>query len=99
TITCPHCGHQATERMPQDACLFFYNCKGCGQRLKPKPGDCCVFCSYGSVPCPPVQAGQCGQQFDPPRVGSAESACAAWRMTRRSFTRTRAATAENFPPR
>src|SRR5262249_32796632 len=46
--------------MPQDACLFFYNCKGCGQRLKPKAGDCCVFCSYGSVPCPPVQAGQCG---------------------------------------
>jgi hypothetical protein len=23
--------------------------------LKPKPGDCCVFCSYGSVACPPVQ--------------------------------------------
>jgi hypothetical protein len=41
--------------MPTDACQFFYDCKGCGQRLKPKPGDCCVFCSYGSVPCPPVQ--------------------------------------------
>jgi len=65
-VTCPHCGHQATERMPQDACLFFYDCKGCGRRLKPKAGDCCVFCSYGSVPCPPVQAGQCTQQFDRP---------------------------------
>ncbi|MFZ0027756.1 MAG: GDCCVxC domain-containing (seleno)protein, partial [Pseudolabrys sp.] len=21
----------------------------------PKDGDCCVFCSYGSVPCPPIQ--------------------------------------------
>jgi hypothetical protein len=41
--------------MPDDACLFFWNCPGCGARLKPKPGDCCVFCSYGSVPCPPVQ--------------------------------------------
>jgi len=20
-----------------------------GERLKPKPGDCCVFCSYGAV--------------------------------------------------
>ncbi|HEY7997903.1 MAG TPA: GDCCVxC domain-containing (seleno)protein, partial [Pseudolabrys sp.] len=30
---------------------------GCGERLKPKPGDCCVFCSYGSVPCPPMQSG------------------------------------------
>jgi hypothetical protein len=23
--------------------------------LRPKQGDCCVFCSYGTVPCPPVQ--------------------------------------------
>ena len=28
----------------------------CGAPLKPKAGDCCVFCSYGSVPCPPLQA-------------------------------------------
>jgi hypothetical protein len=57
TITCPKCGHRATEQMPTDACLFFYNCKACGERLRPKPGDCCVFCSYGSVRCPPMQAG------------------------------------------
>lgn len=56
-ITCPHCGHERRERMPVDACLFYYNCLGCGEWLKPKPGDCCVFCSYGTVPCPPVQAG------------------------------------------
>lgn len=23
--------------------------------LRPKAGDCCVFCSYGSVKCPPIQ--------------------------------------------
>jgi hypothetical protein len=56
TLTCPECGHQATETMPTDACQFFYNCGGCGIRLKPQPGgDCCVFCSYGTVPCPPIQ--------------------------------------------
>jgi hypothetical protein len=55
-ITCPHCGTAKLEQMPADACQFFYDCAGCGARLKPKPGDCCVFCSYGSVPCPPVQA-------------------------------------------
>ena len=38
-----------------DACQFFYECTGCGTLLRPKPGDCCLFCSYGSVPCPPVQ--------------------------------------------
>ena len=62
-IPCPACGHRASERMPTDACQFFYDCKGCGKRLKPKAGDCCVFCSYGSVPCPSVQEirrGCCG---------------------------------------
>jgi hypothetical protein len=56
-ITCPKCGHQAIETMPTDACVFFYVCKGCGEKLKPLAGDCCVFCSYGSAPCPPMQGG------------------------------------------
>jgi len=64
TITCPHCGHAEAETMPLDACQFFYDCKGCGQRLKPKPGDCCVFCSFGSVRCPPMQAGLCCQSSE-----------------------------------
>ncbi|MFY9973068.1 MAG: GDCCVxC domain-containing (seleno)protein [Chromatiaceae bacterium] len=55
TLTCPQCGHRREERMPTDACQWYYECHGCGALLKPKPGDCCVFCSYGSVPCPPVQ--------------------------------------------
>lgn len=59
-ITCPHCGHQANEIMPTDACVGFYPCKGCGLMLRPKYGDCCVFCSYGSVPCPPIQAERAG---------------------------------------
>jgi len=51
--------------MPTDACLWFYECQGCHSLLKPKTGDCCVFCSYGSVACPPVQlhgkhSGCCG---------------------------------------
>lgn len=58
TLTCPHCGHQATETMPTDACQYFYDCRGCGVVLKPKPGDCCVFCSYADVACPPIQEGR-----------------------------------------
>jgi hypothetical protein len=57
-ITCPRCGHRHAETMPIDACQFFYDCRGCGALLLPEPDDCCVFCSYGSVPCPPVQAGE-----------------------------------------
>jgi hypothetical protein len=55
-ITCPQCGFASRETMPTDACQFFYDCKGCGAVLKPRRGDCCVFCSYGSVKCPPIQA-------------------------------------------
>lgn len=55
TITCPGCGHRATEEMPTNACQFFYNCTGCGVKLRPNPGDCCVFCSFADVPCPPIQ--------------------------------------------
>lgn len=54
-ITCPKCGLKRSETMPTNACLFFYQCTGCGARLRPKPGDCCVFCSYGTVQCPPMQ--------------------------------------------
>ena len=41
--------------MPVDACQWFYDCAGCGAILTPRSGDCCVYCSYGTMPCPPVQ--------------------------------------------
>ncbi|MEO5650977.1 MAG: GDCCVxC domain-containing (seleno)protein [Ginsengibacter sp.] len=56
TITCPECGFPKEEIMPRDACQYFYKCTRCEKILKPKRGDCCVFCSYGTMPCPPVQA-------------------------------------------
>ncbi|MGH8199532.1 MAG: GDCCVxC domain-containing (seleno)protein [Steroidobacteraceae bacterium] len=61
TITCPQCGHRRAEEMPVDFCLYFYECTACHTLLKPLPGDCCVFCSYGSLRCPPRQqtAGEC----------------------------------------
>ncbi|MDH3639412.1 MAG: hypothetical protein OES09_13280 [Gammaproteobacteria bacterium] len=59
TLHCPKCGHEQTLQMPMDACIYYHECAGCQLLLKPKEGDCCVFCSYGSVPCPPVQAGSC----------------------------------------
>jgi hypothetical protein len=92
TITCPLCEHRKTEAMPTDACQYFYDCEGCQAVLKPKNGDCCVFCSYGDVPCPPVQAARLnGGQADccaekPPQcadqpedwVANARSFAMAW---------------------
>jgi len=57
TITCPICGHEETETMLTNACQFYYQCEGCNELLRPLSGDCCVFCSYGSVKCPPIQLG------------------------------------------
>ncbi|MDQ3261310.1 MAG: GDCCVxC domain-containing (seleno)protein [Burkholderiales bacterium] len=61
-LTCPQCGFASTETMPTDACQFYYECKNCKAMLRPKAGHCCVFCSYGSVGCPPIQEqrGCCG---------------------------------------
>ena len=42
-------------RMSTNACQFFWDCTGCGTVLRPKPGNCCVLCSYATVPCPPIQ--------------------------------------------
>lgn len=54
-ITCPACGFSKAEPMPTDACQYFYRCEGCGELLRPLPGDCCVFCSYADSVCPPKQ--------------------------------------------
>lgn len=62
TLTCPACGARATETMPTDACQYFYDCPACGAVLKPKAGDCCVFCSYADVPCPPIQEARANGQ-------------------------------------
>lgn len=55
TVICPKCGGSTTETMPTDACQYFYDCPHCAAVLKPLAGDCCVFCSYGDIPCPPIQ--------------------------------------------
>ena len=57
TITCPVCGHAEGEIMSTDSCQFYYDCKACGELLRPLAGDCCVYCSYGTVKCPPIQLG------------------------------------------
>lgn len=60
-LTCPQCGHREREQMPENYCQFYYDCRGCGALLRAMPGDCCVYCSYGSMPCPPVQLARAGQ--------------------------------------
>lgn len=66
-LRCPHCGHAESLTMPTDACMFFHECASCRMLIRPMEGDCCVFCSFGSVACPPKQGGSscCGRERDP----------------------------------
>ncbi|HVH37479.1 MAG TPA: GDCCVxC domain-containing (seleno)protein [Sphingomicrobium sp.] len=57
-IKCPRCSFTILETMPADICQYFYDCRGCGRLIRPWIGDCCVYCSHGDVPCPPVQIAQ-----------------------------------------
>jgi hypothetical protein len=70
-LTCPRCGHAKTETMPTDACVYYYECTGCKTLLKPNAGDCCVFCSFGSVKCPPIQEERdCCSRAEPAAKGT-----------------------------
>lgn len=55
-LTCPVCGVATSEVMPEVSCQIVYRCAACDAELWPKPEDCCVYCSYGSVPCQAIQA-------------------------------------------
>ena len=54
-LTCPKCNAEHRADMTMDVCQHFYKCQKCGEMLKPKEGDCCVFCSYADTKCPTKQ--------------------------------------------
>lgn len=54
-IDCPYCNFTKVEKMPTISCQILYNCTKCNKLLTPKDGDCCIYCTYGTVPCPPIQ--------------------------------------------
>ena len=58
TVTCPVCGAPRLETMPGHLPQVVYYCFSCGESSWKRDGDCCVYCSYGSVPCPVVQRRQ-----------------------------------------
>jgi hypothetical protein len=62
-VHCPRCGFERAETMPTAYCQIRYTCRQCGAELRPLPGDCCIFCSFGSVRCPPEQraSDDCGR--------------------------------------
>ena len=54
-LTCPKCGFTETLKMPIDQCVVLHKCSNCETILRPEKDDCCVFCSFGDIPCPSKQ--------------------------------------------
>jgi len=54
-LTCPECGYVKHEQMPDNYWVTIYRCASCGASLHPKPGDCCVYCSFSDQHCPSRQ--------------------------------------------
>jgi hypothetical protein len=55
SLTCPHCGVVQTESMPVDVWQWYYECRQCHALVSITEDDCCIFCSYGDIPCPAIQ--------------------------------------------
>ena len=55
SVQCPVCGTVEQRGMPIESPLRIYHCPQCKSWLSPKKGDHCIFDSYGSVPCAPIQ--------------------------------------------
>jgi hypothetical protein len=55
SLRCPCCQVESPAEMPEGACLYFWDCPACQATVRPKPGDCCVFCSFGPDVCPPKE--------------------------------------------
>ncbi|WP_370629127.1 GDCCVxC domain-containing (seleno)protein [Polynucleobacter sp. 15G-AUS-farblos] len=50
-ITCPHCNATEVLSIPKGSSQHLYRCMMCSAILKPKSGDCCIFCSFGDLDC------------------------------------------------
>ena len=71
TITCPRCGFEQESEMPTDACQFFFQCVNCHSELRPREGDCCVYCSFADKPCPVKQQAAIDASLDDEALGNA----------------------------
>jgi len=55
-LVCPACGARQLAHMTIATPEESFACSTCGACFVPGPYDCCVFCCFGTVPCPVAQA-------------------------------------------
>lgn len=55
TLVCPRCNHGERMMMAENSSLVVHVCQSCGLEMHRLPGNCCLFCTWGTVPCPTAQ--------------------------------------------
>ena len=65
---CPNCARHSRDQMPRRSSVVRYHCLYCNTIFEPLPGSCCVYCSYGDVPCPNAQNEWLRRPFQRTRV-------------------------------
>ena len=74
-VTCPVCKTQVQEKMTSETPKLIYHCPVCKTWLSPKKNDHCIYDSYGSVKCPPIQVKTKRAAGSPPgNVGQVDTA-------------------------
>lgn len=53
-VTCPKCSKRSRVKIPEDNCLFYYECKKCKHKLEVPASQCCIICAYSNKECAPV---------------------------------------------
>jgi hypothetical protein len=54
-LQCTGCGFTQEFEMPQYASRKHFYCPDCRKAHQSRKEECCIYCSYGSVPCPQQQ--------------------------------------------
>ncbi len=50
-LTCPNCSHQKQEKLLENTFPTRFRCGNCQEMAEVKLGDCCIYCSFGDIPC------------------------------------------------
>ena len=54
-LKCAGCGFTQEFEMPLYASRKHFYCSNCNAVHESKSDECCIYCSYGTVPCPKEQ--------------------------------------------
>ena len=49
---CPKCDKTSRIKVPENECIFYYECKKCDEKITTPPTRDCIVCAYTDKKCP-----------------------------------------------